>query len=87
MRDDRDCGTTDLFGFRSAGRPKSTRALSGAQRQARYRQAVINRLEAQKERLAHLSDITLARYMSDPDQDGDERKEMWLEFGRRYGFK
>jgi hypothetical protein len=87
MQDNGDCGTTDLFGFRPAGRPKQTHTLSGAQRQARYRNAELKRAEARQSRLSHLSSITLARYMSDPDQEEDARKDMWLEFGRRFGFK
>jgi len=87
MQDDRDLGTVDLFGYRPVGRPKSTQALSGAQRQARYRQAELNRAEARQKRLAHLSDVTLARYMSDPDQDMEYRRELWLEIGRRLAFK
>jgi hypothetical protein len=87
MQDNRDCGTTDLFGFRPAGRPKTAQALSGAQRQARYRQAELNRAEARQKRLAHLSDVTLARYMADPDQDMEYRRELWLELGRRLAFR
>lgn len=86
MQDDRNLGTVDLFGC-PVGRPKRSIPLSGAQRQARYRQAELNRAEARQKRMAHLADVTVARYMADADQDYDYRKELWLEFGRRLGFK
>jgi len=89
VKDARDPGTLDLFGHRPPGRPKSPYALTGAQRQARYRQKSLERLNASKTRFAGLSDVTLARYMAQASEDGDHEhaKALWLEFGRRMGFK
>lgn len=89
MKDQKDPGTLDLFGFRPAGRPKSAQALSGAQRQARYRARSLERIDALKTRFAHLADVTVARYMVQASEDRrhDDAKSLWLEFGRRMGWK
>lgn len=84
---DFDNDLIDLFGERPAKSTKSRHVLSGAQRQARYREASLKRLDARKTRFSHLSDITVARYMSDPDTPPEEAKELWLEFGRRRDWK
>lgn len=87
MKQSNDHGTLDLFGFRPVGRPKQAVTLSPAQRQAKYREAELNRAESRKARFAHLSDTTLARYMADPDHDCVMRRDLWLEFGRRQSWK
>ncbi|GAB2879478.1 hypothetical protein GCM10027046_04300 [Uliginosibacterium flavum] len=87
MKHDKDFLTIDLFGYRPAGRPKKAVTLSSAQRQSRYRKSELERAQARKTRLAGLSNITLARYMSDPDADLSDIRDWWLEFGRRQGFK
>ena len=88
MHDLNDCLTLDLFPEDTPPkRPKTRQVLTGAQRQARYRQRSKERIDALSVRFSKLSDIAIARYMSDPLQDIEERKALWLEFGRRYGFK
>ena len=88
MKQAQDDFTVDLFGApRPVGRPRKPHTLSGAQRMARYRKEEINRSEARKTRFNHLSDVSLARYMSDPDMDDTMRRDLWLEFGRRMGWK
>lgn len=91
MQDKLDPGTLDLFGHRPAGRPKSPHALTPAQRQARYRARTLERVEALKTRFLRLSDVGLARAMclalEDPHPDPHEAKALWLEFGRRQGWK
>jgi len=88
MRQQSDTFTADLFGEpRPVGRPKKPYTLTPAQRQARYRNSEKNRAQARQERFAHLSDVTLARYMADSDNPADDRRELWLEFGRRLGWR
>lgn len=88
MKQPQDSFTVDLFGqARPVGRPRKAHTLSGAQRQHRYRENELNRAETRKTRFSHLTDVSLARYMADPDHDCAMRRELWLEFGRRMGWK
>lgn len=77
----------DLFGTRPKERARSRHTLTGAQRQARYRKKTLERIDALSERFSKLSDVTIARYMADAEQDPEHRKALWLEFGRRNGWK
>jgi len=87
MKQDVDFYTTDLFGHKVLGRPRKSSRLSGKQRQVRYRQAELDRSQDRADRFAHLSDISIARIMADDGQDCVLRRELWLEFGRRLGWK
>jgi len=85
-----DLYTLELPGFTNPpGRPRSPQALSGAQRQARYRAKSLERQEARKGRFSHLSDVTLCRYMAQAAEEGrlEDSKDLYLEFGRRMGFR
>lgn len=88
MKHPQDSFSLDLFGQpRPAGRPRKPHTLSPAQRQAKYRQAELKRASEREIRFAHLSEVSLARYMADPDIDHAMRRDLWLEFGRRQGWK
>lgn len=68
------------------GRPRSPDVKSGALRTSEWRLRKAQEQDERRKRLAHLSDVTLARYVVHADTS-DVSRDCWLELGRRLGFK
>lgn len=70
------------------GRPRSGSAKSGKQRTREYRARKALEEASRVKRLAHLTDVELARYGAWLERfEPHERRDFWLEFGRRHGFR
>lgn len=84
-----DSLTLELPGFeKPRGRPRLAYAKPGKVRTREYRLRQAAQDESRRVRLALVGDVELARYMAWPGAlPDDERREAWLEFGRRNGWR